>query len=322
MSAVSSADVTVGRSGPRAGPWPGWADSLAAIPFFGELPRRHLKKVADLAELRWYGDGKALARVGGPGDAFFALLKGRVVVQTPAGHTRALQAGDSFGELSLIDGRPRAATVVSEGGTTVARIGRPSFLRLLREEPAIGLGVARALVATVRDIQGAGRPSAVDTSRGETPDEDLSRDAALVAQGSRAAAVPLLASLPVFAEVSKRHLRKIARLAELKSHAGGSAVVRAGGRGDAFYVIVDGRCEAVTPEMRTYGLAKGDSFGELSLLDGAPRAATVSAVGELTVLRIPRPAFLRLMGDEPAMTVAVVRGLVALIRRLQQEEAL
>ena len=137
-----------------AAPWPGWAKYLAQIPLFAGLSRSHLKTVARLAQLRTFADGKTLVRAGAPGDAFFAILEGRAELRTPVGHTRVLEANDFFGELALIDGAPRAATVVSAGDVTVARIERPAFLKLLREEPLIALGLARGVVATIRDLGG------------------------------------------------------------------------------------------------------------------------------------------------------------------------
>ena len=136
-----------------AAPWPGWAKYLAQIPLFAGLSRSHLKTVARLAQLRTFADGKTLVRAGAPGDAFFAILEGRAELRTPAGHTRVLEANDFFGELALIDGAPRAATVASAGDVTVARIERPAFLKLLREEPLIALGLARGVVATIRDLE-------------------------------------------------------------------------------------------------------------------------------------------------------------------------
>lgn len=323
--------VTVRRFGePRAAPWPGWASSLAQVPLFSDLSRRHVKKVAGLAELRWYSDGRTLARAGASGDAFFAILEGRAKVLTPSGHTRVLEGNESFGELSLIDGAPRAATVVSSGGVSVARIQRPAFLKLLREEPAIAVGLAHGLVATIRDLQrAAGGPmAAVGGDFGRSGDVGQSLEELAEASNDRAAekkaariAAPLLASVPLFSELPKRHLRGVARIAELKRYPSRSVVIRAGARGAVFHVIVEGRAQAVTPNGHTRTMEWGDSFGELSLLDGAPRAATVTAAGELATLRIGRPAFLKLVNEEPTIAVGLVKGLVALVRDLQREEA-
>ncbi len=125
--------------------------------------------------------------------------------------------------------------------------------------------------------------------------------------------------IPLFAGLSKRHLLRVARLGELKRYLGTDAVVRRGGPGDAFYVIVDGSAEVVTADGSRHTLQPGDYFGELALLDGAPRAATITAQGELTTARIGRAAFLRLLRDEPSVAAGLLPGLVGIVRSLQAE---
>ena len=292
---------------------------LAEIPLFAGLSRRHLKSLARLADLRWYADGRTLVRAGTPGDAFFAIFKGRAELRTPAGHTRVLEADDFFGELALVDGAPRAATVVSAGGVSVAHIERPAFLKLLREEPPIALGLAQGVVAIIRDLQRDAPASSGEVVQSLEERSEAKADFGTEGHGA-GRAVPLLAGVPLFAALPKRHLRKVARVAEPRRYPGGSVVARAGVRGASFYVIVDGSAEAVTPGGQATGLGFGDCFGELALLDGAPRSATVRALDELVTLRIGRPDFMRLLNEEPTIAVGLLRGLVALVRELQRQE--
>ena len=132
---------------------PGWRSALGAVPLFTELNKRHLSRIARLAELRRYESGDAVVRSGGSGDAFYVILDGTAAMMTPEGDRETLGAGEFFGELALLDGRPRSATIIADGEMTVARIGRPAFLRLLREEPSIALGLAYGLVEIVRRLQ-------------------------------------------------------------------------------------------------------------------------------------------------------------------------
>jgi len=131
--------------------------------------------------------------------------------------------------------------------------------------------------------------------------------------------IPVLERVPLFQALSKRHLRGVARLAELKRFKDGAAVVRAGARGDAFYIVLDGKARVETPAGHKHDLNAGDYFGELALLDGAPRAATVSSVGSMATARIPRTGFLKLLRDEPEIGVGLAQGLVAIVREMQAE---
>jgi CRP-like cAMP-binding protein len=254
-----------------------------------------------------------VTRIGTPGDAFYTVLDGRARVVTADGRTRMLEPGAFFGELALLSDAPRAATATSAGGLTVARLARADFARLLREEPAIGLGLARGLAAVVRGIETASAGAESPKDGAADPEGDGAAHAATTAQGR----VSLIAGIPLFEALSKRHLRRVLRLAELKPYDEGATVLRAGARGDAFYVILDGRARAETPDGHGHGLAPGDFFGELALLDDAPRSATVTAGSELTTLRIGRPEFAKLLREEPTIAVGVARGLAAIVRDLQ-----
>jgi CRP/FNR family transcriptional regulator, cyclic AMP receptor protein len=130
--------------------------------------------------------------------------------------------------------------------------------------------------------------------------------------------LPVLGRIPLFASLTKRHLRRLASLAEMKRFKAGTDVVRAGTQGNAFFVILDGRAEVTTPAGHTRMLKEGDYFGELALLDGAPRAATVTATNSLATARIPRSAFLRLLKEEPEMWAGLTHGLLAIVRELQK----
>jgi CRP/FNR family cyclic AMP-dependent transcriptional regulator len=155
--------------------------------------------------------------------------------------------------------------------------------------------------------QEAGWDMATDESRAAAPPLDLRR-------------LLVETDIPLFRGLSKRHLRRVARLAELRQYVGSKPVVRAGSRGDAFYVILDGSAEVRTADGSTVSLQPGDYFGELALFDGAPRAATVSAVGELSTARIARGAFLKLLRQEPAIALGLLPGLVGIVRDLQGKQ--
>jgi CRP-like cAMP-binding protein len=94
-------------------------------------------------------------RVRSRGDSFYVLLDGSAEAVTLAGHSTSLQAGDWFGELALLDGAPRAATVRATTSVAAARIERSDFLRLVDEEPAIWRGMALGMLALIRDTETA-----------------------------------------------------------------------------------------------------------------------------------------------------------------------
>jgi CRP-like cAMP-binding protein len=129
-------------------------DLLARVPLFAGLSRPHLRRVARLAELVRYGEGRPIVRLGAKGSAVFVLAEGTVAVRRgPSGRTIAtLGPGDFFGELALLDGLPRSASVVSTSPVAAIRIERAPFLKLLRDEPVIGVRVMEALAGRIRSL--------------------------------------------------------------------------------------------------------------------------------------------------------------------------
>jgi CRP/FNR family transcriptional regulator/CRP/FNR family cyclic AMP-dependent transcriptional regulator len=66
-----------------------------------------------------------------------------------------LGSGAFFGEMSVIDGQPRSASVRAETDLTLMVLGRRAFLRVLKEEPSVALAVITELAARVRKLEGA-----------------------------------------------------------------------------------------------------------------------------------------------------------------------
>jgi CRP-like cAMP-binding protein len=126
----------------------------------------------------------------------------------------------------------------------------------------------------------------------------------------------VLAELPLFQDVGRRQLNKIAALARVGQFPSGTVVIQQGEPGDAFHLILSGRARVLSK--RPQILRPGDYFGEMALLDGAERSATVVAENELQTMRIPRAPFLRLLKSEPTITIALLTRLAGRVRALEK----
>ena len=121
-----------------------------------------------------------------------------------------------------------------------------------------------------------------------------------------------LASLPIFAGLPPARIEAAARQVAERPVEAGEVVIREGDPADRFYVIRDGRfrvtqdagADAEPRELRTLG--PGDVFGELGLLTGAPRSATVTAIEPGTLLALDGPAFLDLAGSGPGLSSRLI----------------
>ena len=129
--------------------------------------------------------------------------------------------------------------------------------------------------------------------------------------------LPVLKTLPLFAGMSARHLRRIP--ARAKRFGPGETIVRAGDPGNAFYVVLDGEVRVDLPGGRFVALEAGDYFGEMALLDGAPRSADITAAGAVTVMVIGRTAFAKLLRSEPQMAAVLLRTLARRLRAAQEQ---
>jgi CRP/FNR family transcriptional regulator, cyclic AMP receptor protein len=128
----------------------------------------------------------------------------------------------------------------------------------------------------------------------------------------------VLADVPLFANLNRRHLRKVAGQGRIRRIHEGASIVRAGEPGDMLYVVLDGEVSVRRRGLPPIALGMGSFFGELALLDEGPRGATVVASTPVVCLTIGRTRFLKLLHGEPAIAVAVLREVA---RRLQAAQA-
>jgi CRP/FNR family cyclic AMP-dependent transcriptional regulator len=301
-------------------------ETLERTPLFQALPKRHRGRVADLAELRRYKDGAEIVRSGEPGDSFHVLLEGEAVVKTAAGNESRLAAGDHFGELSLLDGAARAATVTAAGDVTTGRVPRDDFQQALHDEPTLAVALLPGLALVARDLLRADAERIPDhgsvadwhDEEGESPVE---ADGKVIEGIDALGWLMVLRHVHVFEALPERDLHRLAKYVTVERFADGANVVVAGVRGDSLHVILSGRARIRTPTGHTRALGTDDCFGELALIDGAPRAATVTAVGELTTAKIRRSDFQKLLKAEPGMAIGLLDGAVGIVRDLQQATA-
>lgn len=131
----------------------GWANVLGEVPLFAGLSRRHLKKVAALGRIRRFHDEMPIVRMGEPGDTLFVVLDGEVSVHRPGLTSLTLGIGSFFGEIALLDGGARTATVTARGPVVCLAVAHSRFAKLLHSEPAIAVTLLRELAARLRTAQ-------------------------------------------------------------------------------------------------------------------------------------------------------------------------
>jgi CRP/FNR family cyclic AMP-dependent transcriptional regulator len=112
-------------------------DLLKKVPLFSNLSQRHLKEISKHADEVKVDRGKVLAQQGKAGWEFIFIVDGKAKVEKDGKVIRELSEGDFFGEVALIDGKPRTASVTAESGMTVLIVHKTSFNHLLDTIPGL-----------------------------------------------------------------------------------------------------------------------------------------------------------------------------------------
>ena len=126
---------------------------LQRVPLFSGFNEDELRRVAELSRIVEAPVGTVITQIGEAGDSFFVIIDGRAAVRTPVGAGSQLQPGDFFGEMSLLDGEPRSATIVATTDLRVLVVDRSHFWRLLDETPELMRRILTILSRRVRRLE-------------------------------------------------------------------------------------------------------------------------------------------------------------------------
>ncbi len=232
---------------------------------FRFLSDEHFAALEPLLQEEHYDFGDVIVKQDDPADSFYVLTRGRARAlkiksdgeEIPLG---VLKPGDSFGEAALAEGGKRTATVRCSTAVDVLRIARSDFLELVEQVPELR-----------RYIEMIGRNRAVQS---------------FLYQFSNFGRLPVPALRSMIDKLTPIGIAK------------GSLIIREGEAAGPLYVIEKGRARAFTGvngrELNLAFYREGDFFGELSILNGAPRAASVEAFTDCQLFALEPQAVLEL----------------------------
>ena len=235
------------------------------------------------AEFFLLGEGDVLVREGDEANEVFYLRSGqlRAVSSAASGDlvVNTIEPGGLLGEIAVVTGRRRTATLKASAPCEVCKIDRATFERWLAATPDAAEEVTRSARERLNESQVA------------VMIEKL--------VGASSAAV----------------VRDVLDALTWQYMEAGRVLFREGDASDAVYFVVSGRLEAITSlgvgsERVLNEMGNGDIVGELGLLDGAPRAATVRAVRDATLARCSAESFERLMSQHAALAFHVARSVL------------
>jgi CRP/FNR family cyclic AMP-dependent transcriptional regulator len=128
----------------------------------------------------------------------------------------------------------------------------------------------------------------------------------------------LLAACPLFRGIDARGLERLAEVAMAVDFPAGHIIARQGEIGTGFFVVVDGMVRVVRDGETIARLGPGEFFGELSVLDRMPRNATVASETATTCLALASWDFEKVLLDQPALTLTILRGVATRLREVTE----
>ena len=126
---------------------------LQRVPLFSGFEESDLRRVAEMSRIVEAPAGTVITHIGEAGDSFFVIIDGTVAVRTPVGTGAQLHPGEFFGEMSLLDGEPRSATIVATTNLRLLVVDRSHFWRLLDETPDLIRRMLTILSRRVRRLE-------------------------------------------------------------------------------------------------------------------------------------------------------------------------
>ena len=237
----------------------GYQEQYHPLPFLSEMGPESFQAVLRSLTVLRLSDGQYVVRQGDAGDSLFLVASGelRVVVNTPAGEKDVARLFENtlFGEMALITGQPRTASVVAAGEADVIGVSKAALGYVMAKLPAIGEVLDR-----------------------------FSRERLIK---------NLLQTSPLFVPFSKSQQGDLLRRFEGIEVDAGAELIREGDRGKGLFLVLGGEVDVVanadTAEAISLAhLGPGDIFGEMSLVTDQPTSATVRATMRTSVLFLAR----------------------------------
>jgi CRP-like cAMP-binding protein len=267
------------------------AERLSKMPLFSGLPQEVLAAVAERMVVRHVPAGELAFSEGTPGDFLYLIDSGQVEITTsarPGAEILArMGANQYFGEMALLTGKPRATAARAVTHTTLWGLSRSDFLDLANRYPAISLALNRVLSERLADMD---RRSSEGNLR----------------------AIKLLAGL------SSSQLEDVSRRLRRVRFQQGQTIIHEGEPGDEMFLVQVGRVQVVEGSGRhalpLAELGMGDLFGEIALLTGNLRTATVIALTDVDLWVLGKADFDELVAAYPALALALSRLLSERLR--------
>lgn len=263
---------------------------LETLSLFADLPPDVLSSVSQRLVLQHYPEGELIFSQGDPGDSLYIVEVGEVKLasETPAGEATVawLEAGECFGEMALLTGKTRSVKAQAMVDTNLWVLYKNDYDDLMVEHPSVSIALGKVLTERLTTGFQEIRPRATPTRMRE---------------------------MSVLAELADAELEDIIRRLQPVQRGTGEIIFAQGETGDRLYLIESGQVQV---RVQTTGgratlaqLGAGSFMGEMALLTGKPRTATVQALTDVQLWALTKEDFDELTLKHPRFVLAISRAL-------------
>jgi len=266
-------------------------ERLTSISLFADLPEDVLWAVAGRLLMQHVPAGEMIFSQGAPGDSLYLIDSGQVEMLTggaagPAVVAR-LKEDEFFGEMALLAAKPRSESARAASHANLWVLYRSDFEDLVNRYPAISVALSKVLSARLAEM-----------------DQRFTESH--------------LRGVRLLAEMSPDQLEDISRRLKPVRYRQGEAIVREGDPGEGMFFVEAGRVEVVRGSdqnaLHLAELTAGDLFGEMALLTGNPRSATVTALSDVDLWVLGKTDFDEVVAAYPSLALALSRLLSERLR--------
>jgi CRP-like cAMP-binding protein len=129
------------------------AEILGEVPLFRGLAKSHLRKIADASGLLRFDEGQEIVKEGVVGSFCFVIVEGSAKVVRDGRTLKRLRSGDFGGEMSILTGAPRVATIVADSPTECLTLSASALRAVLQQEPLIAVRMLTRVAERLADVQ-------------------------------------------------------------------------------------------------------------------------------------------------------------------------
>jgi CRP-like cAMP-binding protein/CheY-like chemotaxis protein len=143
---------------------------LKQVPFFKALGRDSIDFITEKLKFKQFKNGATICKTGDPGDKMYIVLSGKVAVTAANGEVLAhIASGNYFGEMSLLTGEPRSATVIAAEDTETFVLEKEDFDVILEKYPSISIAMSKIMSQRLRDTNAVVSERAKEIKASATP---------------------------------------------------------------------------------------------------------------------------------------------------------